>query len=213
MTLDLTNKKFGRWTPIKRDVLNRKNWNCICECGVEKSVYGADLRGGKSLSCGCLRGEQVAERNKANATHGMFGTVEYAAWSQMIARCERPTDNSFKNYGARGLTVSTEWRAGFEAFLSDMGMRPLNHSLGRIDNDQGYSAENCRWETQKQQANNRRSSVKVSWRNEEKTLAEWSDVTGIHPDTLNQRIFKLHWTPEKAFTTDAQDYKIRGNAN
>lgn len=212
MTLDLTNKKFGRWTPIKRDVLNRKNWNCICECGVEKSVYGADLRGGKSLSCGCLRGEQVAERNKANATHGMFGTRTYRAYHSMLNRCYNPNYENYLRYGGRGILVCAGWKDSFDLFFHDMGEAPEGASMGRIDNNQGYSAGNCRWESAKEQANNRSSSVFIEHNGERKTLIQWSEETGIRADTLSQRIFKLKWSTERAFSTNPDQYLKRGQS-
>jgi hypothetical protein len=83
---------------------------------------------------------------------------EYWAWENMRQRCFNPSCRDFKYYGARGISVCDRW-VSFGAFILDMGLRPSRkHSLGRIDNDKGYSPDNCRWETPEQQLTNTRIS-------------------------------------------------------
>ena len=89
---------------------------------------------------------------------------EYIAWVNMRKRCHSPTVPNFKYYGGRGITVCERW-SSFTAFYDDMGPRPdSNYTLGRIDNDKGYSANNCRWETRLQQQRNTRLSKKWIFR-------------------------------------------------
>lgn len=83
-------------------------------------------------------------------------TPEYYAWVNMRSRCFTKTCRDYKWYGARGVSVSKEWDV-FEAFIQDMGPKPSpKHSLERIDNEKGYSADNCKWATAEEQANNQR---------------------------------------------------------
>lgn len=74
----------------------------------------------------------------------------------MIQRCHNPRSDSFKNYGARGIQVCPRWRESFADFVSDMGPRPKDHSLDRINNDGDYQPDNCRWASRKTQNNNTR---------------------------------------------------------
>lgn len=81
----------------------------------------------------------------------------YYIWSDMRARCTRETHHSFVNYGGRGITVCDRWDNSFDLFLKDMGARPTTkHTLDRINNDLGYSPDNCRWATRKEQNLNKR---------------------------------------------------------
>lgn len=86
--------------------------------------------------------------------------VEYGCWVNMIHRCHNEDHADYPNYGGRGIRVADEWRhyvTGFTTFLADMKKRPAGYSLERLDNNQGYSEQNCEWVDRKTQQNNRRN--------------------------------------------------------
>jgi hypothetical protein len=155
--LNLNGKVFGRLTVLERHSPRGGKkifWLCRCSCGKECIVMGSNLRAGFTRSCGCLFREQVGARIR---THGMSGTREYHTWTSMVGRCTRPHYPSFRNYGGRGIKVCKRWLGakGFANFLKDMGARPSDMSLDRINNDGDYKPSNCRWATDEMQRKNR----------------------------------------------------------
>jgi hypothetical protein len=156
--VDMAGKKFGQWTVISISDFRLKSnrsiayWICKCDCGNERHVSGSSLRQGISRDCGCSRIE-----NFHRITHGRSKTVEYNAWSSMIGRCYNPKCKRYEDWGGRGITVCDSWLNSFENFYADMGDKPTpTHSLDRINNDLGYSKDNCRWATRKEQRKNQR---------------------------------------------------------
>jgi len=170
ITENLIGKKFGNWTVLK-DLGTRfmgeyfcktyskirrtyhRFYLCRCKCGKEKEVQANHLKSGRSTQCiSCAR-----KGNKNSLIHGMYYTVEYRAWINIIQRCTNPNSQAYKNYGARGITVCPRWLNSFENFYKDMGKRPKGMSIDRINNDGNYEPLNCRWATDKKQAINRRT--------------------------------------------------------
>lgn len=113
---------------------------------------------GWKKSCGCLKG-------KAHYKHGQRHNPIYQRYYKMIARCYSPKTKCYPQYGGRGITVCDEWRESFENFYKwvlengyDPNVNGVYLSLDRIDNNKGYSPDNCRLVAPKVQQNNKRSN-------------------------------------------------------
>jgi len=191
-------EKFGMLTVISLGDLKGRNryWNCLCECGNEKSICYSSLSRGKTKSCGCLNAKLASGRR---LTHGKSKYPVYNVWINMKARCLNSENPSFKNYGGRGIKICDRWMK-FENFLSDMG-EPLGQlEIDRIDNDGGYSKDNCKWSTIKQQSENRRSNRRFIFNGELKTISQLSEQSGINYFKLRARLLRLNWDLNKALT-------------
>ena len=122
----------------------------------------------------------------------------------MKGRCCNPNDAAYHHYGERGITVCDEWRHSFETFRDwalASGYRD-DLSIDRIDNDKGYTPDNCRWATAKEQSNNTRRTRILTMRGISHSAEEWSRITGIARQTILYRIDKLGWSTERALSEE-----------
>lgn len=136
--------------------------------------------------------------NNPNTKHGMYGTTIYRVWLRMKQRCYNPKDPAYKWYGARGLTVSEDWNS-FANFFKDMGNKlDPKLTLERIDNNKGYSKENCCWAYMKEQGNNRRGNINLTFNGVTQNISAWAKSLGISHESLRKRLKK--WTLQEALT-------------
>lgn len=135
---------------------------------------------------------------KMPKTHQKSGTIEHLTWKRMRQRCLNNNER-FKHWSGRGITICERWNK-FENFLEDMGQRPgPGYSLDRIDNNKGYSPDNCRWATYKQQMSNTTFNRLITYKGETKTIVDWAIALGMPRRTLAHRLDR--WTLEDAFET------------
>lgn len=206
--IDLTGKSFGRLTVMSFDCVVDGNakWNCSCACGALVTIHACSLKRGASKSCGCLKNELTA---KVNFIHGESDkTKEFRAWSNMLNRCSNVNCKEYHYYGGRGITVCNRWRISYQNFLSDMGRAPSKkHSIDRVDNNKNYEPLNCKWSTNKEQANNKRSCLLIYFNGETKNLSQWCERLKLPFHTIKARIKHYGWTPEKALTKPVRHFK------
>jgi len=180
--------KFNRITvvgpTIKKPEWHHRKWQCLCDCGTPLFVTGTQLRNGNSKSCGCLNLEVLKSRS---TTHGMTKTRAYHTWFGMLDRCTNPNNKAYGRYNA--FAPQQRWYV-FENFYEDMGDPPPGMSIDRINNEEGYSKENCRWATQSQQTGNTRRSISVFFGDERVCLKEACLRTGVPYHRTVKRVRK-----------------------
>ena len=131
---------------------------------------------------------KTTPRNNVNghpARHPM-----YRCWTSMKNRCYNKKDiKNYSWYGARGIGVCDRWTGenGFWNFVADMGEKPTGYSLDRIDNNKGYSPENCKWTSPKEQAYNRRTCLNIFIKGRKLTTEEAANLLNLHPETIRRK--------------------------
>lgn len=123
----------------------------------------------------------------------------YLTWESMFRRCYMPSQDSFKDYGAKGIRVCDRWFS-FEAFLEDMGQKPPGLTIDRIDSAANYEPSNCRWATTTEQRINQRRMRSLEHGGLRLTVYEWSAKTGIPSPVIRARIDRLGWDVGRALT-------------
>jgi hypothetical protein len=193
---DLTGLKFGKLVVIKRKLGYKdkplKRWICECTCE-NKTIVDVEERrliDGTVISCGCISPESSTRMKKNMTTNGYSKERLYRIWRGMKKRCHDENDHAYYNYGARGISVCEEWISDYPKFRE----WALNNgyaddlTIDRIDNDEGYNPDNCRWFTKGQQADNRRVVRQIEINGEKKTITEWAKFSGIPRKLIESRI-------------------------
>jgi hypothetical protein len=173
---------------------------CRCACGKEKLIrFDAVIKGG-TKSCGCKKPVIIA---RARTKHGGRRDGLYCVWIDMKDRCRNPNISNFHRYGGRGISVCEEWSRSYASFrwwsLFNGYCKGLQ--IDRINNDGNYEPGNCRWVSNKVNANNKVTSRFIEAFGERKTIAQWSEDPRclVARFTLGQRI-RHGWDPESSIT-------------
>ncbi len=202
-TPDMIGRRCGRLVVIERAASRKAGngvasyWKCLCDCGKEVVRHGGNLRAaGSHASCGCSAG-------KWKVVHGRKNSKEYQCWSNMKRRCYEPTNNSYSNYGGRGICVCDRWRNSFALFLEDMGVAPSkSHTIERNDVNSNYCPENCRWADRAEQAMNKTTNRFIEFGGRRMCLTEWAKAVGVSTGAMQGRL-RRGWSIELALTTPA----------
>lgn len=187
----LVHKRFGSWLVLSDLGIhkNARRYLCRCDCGTEKAVYAASLKSGQTLSCKPCGAKRQGLKIR---THGeSFHTAlskEYAAYRSAKKRCNNPKDKDYPRYGGRGIVFTF---SSFEEFLSDVGRAPTpEHTLDRVDNNQGYQPGNLAWSTRSEQQRNRIANRLLTVNGVTKTTIEWSDGDEIIARNIGLRLYR-----------------------
>lgn len=123
----------------------------------------------------------------------------YLAWMNMRRRCNGDKHiKDSQHYVERGITYSESWKS-FDNFYKDMASTYKEGlSLDRIDNNKGYSKENCRWATAKEQSNNTSRNRKITIGGITRNLSQWIEASGLKSSTVRQRFYVYKWPIEKS---------------
>lgn len=203
-TIDLAGQKYGRLTVesfayYKRGPSGHKNafWWCVCDCGNRVVQSSNHLRSGNTRSCGCLKADEIRRTRSKPYPPKLLGVH-----SGMIVRCNDPGFKYYDYYGGRGITVCDEWSG--ENGLDNFRNWAINNgyqeglTIDRIDNDKGYSPDNCRWVNRYEQGKNKRNNVTVTINGVTKILAEWCRELNIDYSTVKKRRSEQGWSVEEA---------------
>ena len=207
--IEMVGKRFGRWTVLAEADKNKSGhymWLCRCDCGTETAVNGSNLRRGLSSNCGCKRIEIATKLlTERNRTHGMTKTRLYNTYRAILKRCNNPRCAAYRYYGGRGITNHFE---SFEIFADWSFSNGYSEGLtiDRIDNDKGYSPQNCRWATPFEQSRNTRRNKFITNKltGEKLCYADWSYRLGGDRHLVSQRVNNWGWDEQKAITTPSQ---------
>lgn len=185
--INITGQKFNKLTAI--NYVGNESWLFKCDCNETVIKKSADVKRGKIKACSrkCLTGNPIK--------HPLYYT-----WDGIKKRCYQKNSFGYENYGGRGIIMCDEWKNSFWTFVNDMGEKPsINHTIERINNNDNYYKENCKWSTKKEQSNNRRNNIFISYQNKIFTLYNLCKILNLKHSTVYWNLKKSKLTPQFYF--------------
>lgn len=185
---DLSGRRFGRFTVLKKSESRkqRRYWLCRCDCGVIKYADASNLKLGTTKSCGCWKRDNTS---RIMFTHGLSKTKAYKTLTRMKQRCLNPNNPDYHHYGGRGIRICERWMRSVKLFIQDMGHPPTNsHSIERKSVNGNYEPGNCEWILKRDQPKNTRTNRRIEFNGTILHLSEWARVVGIHRTTIASRL-------------------------
>ncbi len=196
--VDIKGRRYGRLVALyptdKRAKSGAVVWAFRCDCGMVKEISSGSVKSGMTKSCGCLE-----------KPHGMSQTRLYNIWVNMRQRCKNDGKPEHDNWGNRGISICDEWNdfLKFQSWALANGYQDTL-TIDRVNNNKGYSPDNCRWASYKDQALNTRANRYIVINGESKTVRQWCEILkNVSPRTVYRRVREYGWTYEKAITTPA----------
>lgn len=203
------NKKYNEWTVVSfshKDKYNHPFFNCICSCGNKNTIDIFSLKYGKSKSCKKCSAKK--RKNKHNLSYSRI----YRIYNHIKQRCNNKQDSAYKNYGGRGIKICKEWEDNFINFYnwSIANGYEENLSIDRIDNNENYCPQNCRWVDMETQQNNKRNNHIITYNNKEYTISNFCKKFNLNERLVRQRINVYGYEePEKLLKKDLRGMKKR----
>ena len=205
--LELIGLKFGRLTIVSscdQKVHGRRAVHCQCSCGNKFIATINALKKSNTRSCGCLRLDEPNHLTHSLRKHGL-----YSVWANMKQRCYNPKVPKYADYGGRGIDICDNWRNSFIEFynwsMSNGWQKGLE--IDRVNNNKGYSPDNCRFVTRAVNVSNMRTSKILTYENKTMSMKDWAIYLNIGYRTLQQRLHKCNMPLEKALSSKA--YRIK----
>jgi len=221
VVVDILGKRFGKLVVMALNPLRNKHggamWDCICDCGKNKTYSYQLLKNGKAVSCGCKSKEWQRIFGEQASVHGLCKHPLYKQFHGIIDRCYNPHTPNYPMYGGKGVSVCDEWRNDFKTFYDWALANGWERGM-HIDKDHKaitagvkpmlYSPEWCSVMTHFENSQRKRNSILIEYSGETHNLTEWANKLGIKKHTLLFRI-ERKWPLEKAFNPAKQYYTVK----